>query len=508
MLSDDTATENMDDLHRQAASLGLAALTQMADTINATLANMTGAISPRMRLELLAARLLAGRETGVIAQAAAPSSGMPEAGHAGGAAASESQRPSGSRRYAAQSARGRHAVEPSAAPMNPADAVVSGAASVLAEVQQAMGGPLSEGSEPAASAESKPVETQSAPSKLSNAEASAPTQSVAQSVPQPAATDDRTPDQKWDAIVAGLPEDVRRYVDREKVPRVLLDGAKGRLWIKFDKPLSKYAFAKAVAKEAVDGTTNVVQIVRGEVHKVFGPDVTLAPAKKLADGSTAVPWSKLSPEEQSKINAQLVQEQLKAATLLTANLGKKVAKEPEDDDPWNTPIPQTPIAEGNANDVQPPEHHVKHVDVPDVSDDVDPWATPLPTPQTDDQEQGQPNGPEQPRQNQPEQHSERHSARQSAREMQSQQAQQPASSPAGFADDPWGAPMPVQAGPPEPEVAPEDDEYSMSDESIGASNALDMNDLNRVFEVKKVEEFSSDDPHNPRNMQVKKTLDD
>ena len=293
---------------------------------------------------------------------------------------------------------------------------------------------------------------------------------------------------------------------------MLLDGAKGRLWIKFDKSLSKYAFAKAVAKEAVDGTTNVVQIVRGEVHKVFGPDVTLAPAKKLADGSTAVPWSKLSPEEQSKINAQLVQEQLKAATLLTANLGKEVAKEPEDDDPWNTPIPQTPIAEGNANDVQPPEHHVKHVDVPDVSDDVDPWATPLPTPlptpQTDDQEQGQPNGPEQPRQNQPEQHSERHSARQSAREMQSQQAQQPASSPAGFADDPWGAPMPVQAGPPEPEVAPEDDEYSMSDESIGASNALDMNDLNRVFEVKKVEEFSSDDPHNPRNMQVKKTLDD
>ena len=46
VLSDDTATENMDDLHRQAASLGLAALTQMADTINATLANMTGAISP------------------------------------------------------------------------------------------------------------------------------------------------------------------------------------------------------------------------------------------------------------------------------------------------------------------------------------------------------------------------------------------------------------------------------------------------------------------------------
>ena len=66
VLSDDAAAENMDDLRRQASALGLSALTQMADTINATLANMTGAISPRMRLELLAARLLAGREEGML----------------------------------------------------------------------------------------------------------------------------------------------------------------------------------------------------------------------------------------------------------------------------------------------------------------------------------------------------------------------------------------------------------------------------------------------------------
>ncbi len=52
-------------------------------------------------------------------------------------------------------------------------------------------------------------------------------------------------------------EDVQRYVSREKVPRVLLSG--DRLWIKFDKALSKYAFAKAVAKESVDGNTEVVK---------------------------------------------------------------------------------------------------------------------------------------------------------------------------------------------------------------------------------------------------------
>ena len=544
VLSDDTAAENMDDLHRQASALGLAALTQMADTINATLANMNGAISPRMRLELLAARLLAGRETETAAVVSdAPSSGMPAAATPAPAAASTGlQRPraTGSRRYAAQSQEhGRHAV-PSSTPVNPADAVVSGTASVLAQVQQAMGETTQDDSGAAGSVGSNQVRT--------------------------AMSDDRTPDQKWDALVAGLPEDVRRYVDREKVPRVMLESGKDRLWIKFDKPLSKYAFAKAVAKESVDGTTNVVQIVRGEVHKVFGPDITLAPAKKLADGSTAVPWSKLSLEEQSRINAQLAQEQLKAATLLAANLGKasdmevsgkeqsqsefresgdagdssdasdgedhraafadagngfadddpwavppsggKPQPETMDDDPWGASAQQTPIAVAAANTVKPPEHHQKHVAVPDMSDDIDPWAMPLPAPSSTPSPENPSSASSAPQTASP---TEQPSARPRALAQQSQRQSQPTQSQAGQADysnDPWGAPTPVIAGPPEPEVAPEDDEYSMSDESIGASDALDVNGLSRLFEVKKVEEFAADDPHNPRNMQVKKTLDD
>lgn len=546
VLSDDAAAENMDDLRRQASALGLSALTQMADTINATLANMTGAISPRMRLELLAARLLVGREEGMAVVAS--SSGVPDfAGDAGTSAAAESSRGSmaGSRRRAARHAAGNvraqdsapvidtpsAPVQPSVAPTNPADAVASGVASVLADVQQAMNATTSVASAvPAATSVPAPIH------------------------------DDRTPDQKWDALVAALPEDVQRYVSREKVPRVLLSG--DRLWIKFDKALSKYAFAKAVAKESVDGNTEVVKIVRAEVHKAFGPSVTLAPAKKLADGSESVPWSKLSPEEQSKINAQLVQEQLKAATLLTANLGtaaglESSGKEPagtsaksaedggnagdsgdeeghraaaggsEEVDPWAAPTqevhhperpvpdddpwvasaqpmqPQSVVASG-VNDVKAPEQHAKHVAVPDVSDNVDPWAAPMPVPQQ-----------------------------------------------APVDDDPWGNPMPIQAGPvdpmpaptepevapkhanhqhraprqgqpnadpwsqqfsapaqPMPQVAAEDDEYSMSDESIGASTALSVDDLTRLFEVKKVEDFGPDDAKNPRNMQQKKNLDD
>lgn len=555
VLSDDAAAENMDDLRRQASALGLSALTQMADTINATLANMTGAISPRMRLELLAARLLAGREEGMAAVAS--SSGMPDfAGDSGASAAAESLRGSmaGSRRGTTRRADGvrpqdsasaidapsapvKPAVQPSVAPMNPADAVASGVASVLADVQQAMNATTSVAS-------------------------AAP---AATSVPA-LIHDDRTPDQKWDALVAALPEDVQRYVSREKVPRVLLSG--DRLWIKFDKALSKYAFAKAVAKESVDGNTEVVKIVRAEVHKAFGPSVTLAPAKKLADGSESVPWSKLSPEEQSKINAQLVQEQLKAATLLTANLGtaaglESSGKEPagtsaksaedggnagdsgdeeghraaaggaEEVDPWAAPTqevhhperpvpdddpwvasaqpmqPQSVVASG-VNDVKAPEQHAKHVAVPDVSDNVDPWAAPMPVPQqapVDDDPWGNPMpiqaGPvdPMPAPTEPEvapKHA-NHQHRAPRQDAAPQQGQPNA--------DPWSQQFSAPAQP-MPQVAAEDDEYSMSDESIGASTALSVDDLTRLFEVKKVEDFGPDDAKNPRNMQQKKNLDD
>lgn len=552
VLSDDAAAENMDDLRRQASALGLSALTQMADTINATLANMTGAISPRMRLELLAARLLAGREEGMAVVAS--SSGVPDfAGDAGTSAAAESSRGSmaGSRRRAARHAAGNvraqdsapvidtpsAPVQPSVAPTNPADAVASGVASVLADVQQAM-------------------------NATTSVVSAAP---AATSVPAPI-HDDRTPDQKWDALVAALPEDVQRYVSREKVPRVLLSG--DRLWIKFDKALSKYAFAKAVAKESVDGNTEVVKIVRAEVHKAFGPSVTLAPAKKLADGSESVPWSKLSPEEQSKINAQLVQEQLKAATLLTANLGtaaglESSGKEPagtsaksaedggnagdsgdeeghraaaggaEEVDPWSAPTqevhhperpvpdddpwvasaqpmqPQSVVASG-VNDVKAPEQHAKHVAVPDVSDNVDPWAAPMPVPQqapVDDDPWGNPMpiqaGPvdPMPAPTEPEvapKHA-NHQHRAPRQDAAPQQGQPNA--------DPWSQQFSAPAQP-MPQVAAEDDEYSMSDESIGASTALSVDDLTRLFEVKKVEDFGPDDAKNPRNMQQKKNLDD
>ena len=65
--------------------------------------------------------------------------------------------------------------------------------------------------------------------------------------------------------------------------------------------------------------------------------------------------------------------------------------------------------------------------------------------------------------------------------------------------DPW-AMSAAAATPPQPQVAADEDEYSMSDESLETATSMSVDDIKRLFEVKKVEEFTADDPHNPRNM--------
>ncbi len=171
--------------------------------------------------------------------------------------------------------------------------------------------------------------------------------------------------------------------------------------------------------------------------------------------------------------------------------------------------PQSVVASG-VNDVKAPEQHAKHVAVPDVSDNVDPWAAPMPVPQqapVDDDPWGNPMpiqaGPvdPMPAPTEPEvapKHA-NHQHRALRQDAAPQQGQPNA--------DPWSQQFSAPAQP-MPQVAAEDDEYSMSDESIGASTALSVDDLTRLFEVKKVEDFGPDDAKNPRNMQQKKNLDD
>lgn len=69
-------------------------------------------------------------------------------------------------------------------------------------------------------------------------------------------------------------------------------------------------------------------------------------------------------------------------------------------------------------------------------------------------------------------------------------------------NDPWSNTGVVSAGVTQtqeiqPQVAAEEDEYSLSDESIESAGKMSVDDVRRMFDVNQVEHFDADDPRNP-----------
>lgn len=595
VLSDTAEAEDMDDLHRQAKALGLGALTAMADIINTTLGAMTGAISPRMRLELLAARLLAGSESGFATAAPAPaSSGMPPAA-ASSTSTTSAASGTGASGFAGASRGGFAGASHggfSGAARNQQAAAPQSTAS-----HESVGGNGPVSDRPADSPSVQPVVATAAANAGWGAPAASPAV-PAQPVTSPAASDNRSIDEKWDAAVAALPETIREYVSRDKVPTVKFGpNRKGLpcLSMTFDKSLSQHAFALAVDNSGKKAAAVVMDAVRNE----FGANAVIAPSAVAANGERVESVKRMSPEQLAKVKQQIAMAKAGlAASSLGAGLGIHMGSEPKapkptatgqaedaddshragqssastaaknwsDDDPWAKPAvsnasPQS--ADGFAPNEPaatpaPEEHHKKHVAVPDISDGVDPWAAPAaPVAPTVSVASAGPTG----------QSTGQPAAASSAtavagasddpwNQTQSQAAVSPASQPAE-ADpwnqpqsvpqpaagddpwnqpqavpqsapqatphgDPWNQPQPAQPTPnadpwnsqpqpqpkPQPQVAAEDDEYSMSDQSLGEATAMNLDDLKKLFEVKKVEQFAADDPKNPKNIQPAKKHSD
>lgn len=635
VLSDTAEAEDMDDLHRQAKALGLGALTAMADIINTTLGAMTGAISPRMRLELLAARLLAGSESGFATAAPAPaSSGMPPAA-ASSTSTTSAASGTGASGFAGAS-RGGFAGASHGGFSGAARNQQAAAPQSTASHESAVGdnGPVSSpvSDRPAGSPSAQPAAATAAANAW-GAPATSPAV-PAQPVTSPAASDNRSIDEKWDAAVAALPETIREYVSRDKVPTVKFGPNRKSLpclSMTFDKSLSQHAFALAVDNSGKKAASVVLDAVRNE----FGANAVIAPSAVAANGERVESVKRMSPEQLAKVKQQIAMAKAGlAASSLGAGLGIHMGSEPQapkptatgqaedtddshragqssastaakswsDDDPWAKPAvsnasPQS--ADGFAPNEPaaapaPEEHHKKHVAVPDISDGVDPWAAPAapvapaasvasagPTGQST----GQPataapatavagasddpwNQPQsqataslalQPVEadpwNQPYQQSPHDDPWNQPQGNHAQaapqatphgdpwnqsQSQTPASSvpqtvPGNMSgddpwnqpqsvpqpaagDDPWNQPQPAQPTPnadpwnsqpqPQPQVAAEDDEYSMNDQSLGEATAMNLDDLKKLFEVKKVEQFAADDPKNPKNIQPAKKHSD
>ena len=633
VLSDTAEAEDMDDLHRQAKALGLGALTAMADIINTTLGAMTGAISPRMRLELLAARLLAGSESGFATAAPAPaSSGMPPAA-ASSTSTTSAASGTGASGFAGASRGGFAGVSHggfSGAARNQQAAAPQSTASHESAVGD--NGPVSSpvSDRPAGSPSAQPAAATAAAHAWGDPATSPAV--PAQPVTSPAASDNRSIDEKWDAAVAALPETIREYVSRDKVPTVKFGPNRKSLpclSMTFDKSLSQHAFALAVDNSGKKAASVVLDAVRNE----FGANAVIAPSAVAANGERVESVKRMSPEQLAKVKQQIAMAKAGlAASSLGAGLGIHMGSEPKapkptatgqaedtddshragqssastaakswsDDDPWAKPAvsnasPQS--ADGFAPNEPaaapaPEEHHKKHVAVPDISDGVDPWAAPAapvapaasvasagPTGQST----GQPataapatavagasddpwNQPQsqataslalqpveadpwnQPYQqsphddpwNQPQGNHAQAAPQPGDDPWNQPQSQTPASSvpqtvsgnmsgddpwnqpqsvpqPAA-GDDPWNQPQPAQPTPnadpwnsqpqPQPQVAAEDDEYSMNDQSLGEATAMNLDDLKKLFEVKKVEQFAADDPKNPKNIQPAKKHSD
>ena len=635
VLSDTAEAEDMDDLHRQANALGLGALTAMADIINTTLGAMTGAISPRMRLELLAARLLAGSESGFATAAPAPvASGMPPAA-ASSTSTTSAASGAGASGFAGSSRGGfagaSHGGFSGAARNQQAAAPQSTASHESVGGNGPVNGPVSD--RPAGSPSVQPAVATTAANAGWGAPAASPA-APAQPVASPAASDNRSIDEKWDAAVAALPETIREYVSRDKVPTVKFGpNRKGLpcLSMTFDKSLSQHAFALAVDNSGKKAAAVVMDAVRNE----FGANAVIAPSAVAANGERVESVKRMSPEQLAKVKQQIAMAKAGlAASSLGAGLGVHMGSEPKapklaatgqaedtddshradqsgastaakswsNDDPWAKPAvsnasPQS--ADGFAPNEPtttpaPGEHHKKHVAVPDISDGVDPWAAPAapvapaasvafagPTEQStgqpatassttaaagasDDpwnqtQSQAAVSPASQPAEadpwNQPYQQSPHDDPWNQPQGNHAQaapqatphgdpwnqsQSQTPASSvpqtvsgnmsgddpwnqsqsvpqPAA-GDDPWNQPQPAQPTPnadpwnsqpqPQPQVAAEDDEYSMNDQSLGEATAMNLDDLKKLFEVKKVEQFAADDPKNPKNIQPAKKHSD
>ena len=650
VLSEDADDDQVADLHRQADALDLQVLTRMADIINDALAGMNGATSPRMRLELLAARLLAigcepmerpaPRATSTADAALAPA----RSGFIGADRSQQNGRPSRASQsgHADEADRseqpGRVGSSSAAAPVSfagPQNTAGSHSDFSAGGRQEREGWPTHSGSDSAQS-EHKQALSSLTEQPAGQAGSSGPSGPARSAEPpqsaQPEATrgqETEIPtgtelDKRWDALVAALPDEVRQYVVRDRVPTVAMKAdpsGRKRLSMTFDRPLSQHAFAMAVAAQSVDGETKVPRIVMVRARKEFGQTTMIAPSGTAANGETVESVNKMSPQRRAEVKKEVA---LARAGLATMNLGAAVMPHaateqghapremtasaghqgetgasasdgrstsgeaagdgnsddahhpvsgpvqsfPEplpaagfgstastvlpDDDPWAHPIPATHApqktwqsGEGSDGSTIQKDHESKKVALPDMSDDTDPWALPdsgitaaassgqgrgasdqrpevsksvdssgqgntsgaasvsdsgtratgIPTSsdaQGDDRGSdiaGDSDGPA--------------TAKVSGSEVRRTLAGFASSASSGLDQD--GASSAVAASQDlGPSVDPEDDVYSMDDARLGADNAMNQDELTKMFDVTKVEDFAADDPQNPINVQKRR----
>lgn len=451
----DLSPEDMQDLQRQSSQLTLRSLSKMAEIVNNAFAGMANAVSPRMNLEILMARLLADMQSGTTAQ-------EPFSKATNQSLAKSSSHPASSARHFIGSNSSVNTVNP----VNPVN--------------------------PVKIAENPSVILDDKSEINNNTQANWSTATVEKQT-----TQELDVDETWDNLVKNLPDDVREYVERDRVPKVRLDdgnAAKRRLVLTFDQPISQHAFALAICTtEPYDGK-KVPVVIMNKVKDAFGKNVAIAPDLVAANGEKVESVARMTPQRLAQVKRDLLMR--KAG--IVKGFGKIIEKSSDSnsnnsnsssDDAGSS---DDSSASAEASDLSGSAISESALDLDIEKDDA--WAGMGSAPMGDaiaalqnadfnaevvNDSENADNAA-----SNAQQWGQKSKISQQNLQRANSESQVDNESKARISDGVNGA---------------QEDECSMQDESLESATNLSIDDLEKMFEVKSVKEFAASDPKNPKN---------
>lgn len=451
----DLSPEDMQDLQRQSSQLTLRSLSKMAEIVNNAFAGMANAVSPRMNLEILMARLLADMQSSTTAQ-------EPFSKATNQSLAKSSSHPASSARHFI----GSNSAVNSVNPVNPVNPVkIAEAPSVILDDKSEIN---------------------------NNTQANWSTATVEKQT-----TQELDVDETWDNLVKNLPDDVREYVERDRVPKVRLDdgnASKRRLVLTFDQPISQHAFALAICTtEPYDGK-KVPVVVMNKVKDAFGKNVAIAPDLVAANGEKVESVARMTPQRLAQVKRDLLMR--KAG--IVKGFGKIIEKSSDSnsnnsnsssDDAGSS---DDSSAGAEASDLSGSAISESALDLDIEKDDA--WAGMGSAPMGDaiaalqnadfnaevvNDSENADNAA-----SNAQQWGQKSKISQQNLQRANSESQVDNESKARISDGVNGA---------------QEDECSMQDESLESATNLSIDDLEKMFEVKSVKEFAASDPKNPKN---------
>lgn len=451
----DLSPEDMQDLQRQSSQLTLRSLSKMAEIVNNAFAGMANAVSPRMNLEILMARLLADMQSSTTAQ-------EPFSKATNQSLAKSSSHPASSARHFI----GSNSAVNSVNPVNPVN--------------------------PVKIAENPSVILDDKSEINNNTQANWSTATVEKQT-----TQELDVDETWDNLVKNLPDDVREYVERDRVPKVRLDdgnASKRRLVLTFDQPISQHAFALAICTtEPYDGK-KVPVVVMNKVKDAFGKNVAIAPDLVAANGEKVESVARMTPQRLAQVKRDLLMR--KAG--IVKGFGKIIEKSSDSnsnnsnsssDDAGSS---DDSSAGAEASDLSGSAISESALDLDIEKDDA--WAGMGSAPMGDaiaalqnadfnaevvNDSENADNAA-----SNAQQWGQKSKISQQNPQRANSESQADNESKVRISDGVNGA---------------QEDECSMQDESLESATNLSIDDLKKMFEVKSVKEFAASDPKNPKN---------